>query len=284
MRLRFARGAAAAGLALVLAAPLTARAADEPAKPIAVPFELLPSRHMLVQVTINGKGPYQLIFDTGAPVMLINNKLAKETGVITAKTPKPLFAPFGSAGQFAIKSMELGALKAENVQAVVMDHPTVEAIAGFFKKPIDGIVGFPFFARYRTTVDYQAKELTFVPNGYKPADVMQTMTAALMQSMNRSPGDVKVLAPAGQWGLVVDKGDGDQDDGVDVTAVRPDSAAAAAGLKASDRLLTIDGRWTDSIIDTFRAAGAVKSGQAVTLKVRRGGQELELTLTPRPGL
>jgi Aspartyl protease len=190
------RGVLLAGLAL--AAPLSARAADEkPARPVAVPFELLPSRHMLVEVKINGKGPYQLIFDTGAPVMLINNKLAKDAGVINAKTPKPLFAPFGSVGQFAIKSLELGGLKAENVQAVVMDHPTVEAIAGFFKKPIDGIIGFPFFARYRTTVDYQAKELTFEPNGFKPPDVMQTMTAALMQQMSRQPGDVKVLAPAG---------------------------------------------------------------------------------------
>ena len=37
---------------------------------------------MAVQVKINGKGPYRLIFDTGAPTNLINNKLAKEAGVI----------------------------------------------------------------------------------------------------------------------------------------------------------------------------------------------------------
>lgn len=276
------RWAAAAGLALAFIAPI--RADEQKTKPVAVPFELLPSRHMLVAVKINGKGPYQLIFDTGAPVMLLNNKLAKDAGVITAKTPRPLFAPFGSAGQFSVKSLELGGLKAENVQAIVMDHPTVEAIASYFKKPIDGIIGFPFFARYRTTVDYQAKELTFVPNGYKPADVMESMTAALMQQMNRSAGDVKVIAPAGQWGLVVDKGDGDEEDGMDVVAVRPGSAAAVAGLKPSDRLLTIDGRWTDSLTDTFRAASVVKPGQAVTMKVRRGGQDLELTITPRPGL
>ena len=37
---------------------------------------------------------------------------------------------------------------------------------------IEGIVGFPFFARYKMTVDYAAKEMTFVPNGYKATDVM----------------------------------------------------------------------------------------------------------------
>ena len=30
-----------------------------------VPFSMLPSNHMVVQATINGKGPYRLIFDLG---------------------------------------------------------------------------------------------------------------------------------------------------------------------------------------------------------------------------
>ena len=36
---------------------------------------------MVVNVKINGKGPYRLIFDTGAPFTLINNKIAKEAEV-----------------------------------------------------------------------------------------------------------------------------------------------------------------------------------------------------------
>jgi S1-C subfamily serine protease len=83
---------------------------------------------------------------------------------------------------------------------------------------------------------------------------------------------------------VVDKGDGDDDDGIDIVSVRPGSSAEAAGLKPRDRLLTIDGRWTDSLTDTFQAAAAVKPGRAAALKVRRGGQELELKVAPRPGL
>ena len=47
------------------------------AKPVTVPFELLKSGHMAVQVNVNGKGPYRLIFDTGAPITLLNNKIAK---------------------------------------------------------------------------------------------------------------------------------------------------------------------------------------------------------------
>ena len=47
-------------------------AADQPkAQPATVPFEMLQkgklvSGHFTVQVKVNGKGPYRLIFDTGA--------------------------------------------------------------------------------------------------------------------------------------------------------------------------------------------------------------------------
>src|SRR5262249_457786 len=46
-------------------------------KTVTVPFELLKTQHMVVEAKINGKGPYRLIFDTGAPVNLLNNKVAK---------------------------------------------------------------------------------------------------------------------------------------------------------------------------------------------------------------
>src|SRR5262249_22729454 len=89
--------------------------ADEPAKkldkepaPVAVPFELLKTQHMVVNVKINGKGPYRLIFDTGAPVTLINNKVAKEADVFPKDFKKPAFALFGSVGQFKMKTLEIG--------------------------------------------------------------------------------------------------------------------------------------------------------------------------------
>ena len=56
-------------LCLLFLCPLsssTVRADDGPsAKPIVVHFELLPTKHIVVNVKVNGKGPYRLIFDTG---------------------------------------------------------------------------------------------------------------------------------------------------------------------------------------------------------------------------
>jgi hypothetical protein len=168
--------------------------------PVVVPFELLSSRHMAVQVKINGKGPYRLVFDTGAPMNLINNNIAKESGVLDPKAKRPAFAPFGTMGSQTMKTLEVGDAKQEKVPTVVMDHPTVAAISEALG-PIDGIIGFPFFARYKMTVDYQKKQLTLVPNGYVPGDYLEGMMNKLMMAteVGKEP---KILAPAGVWGLV----------------------------------------------------------------------------------
>ncbi len=249
-------------------------------KPIVVPFELLKSRHMAVQVKINGKGPYRLIFDTGAPTNLINNKLAKEAGVLQ-KDAKPAMPLFGMGGAKVLDTLEVGGVKLEKVPVMVMDHPTVSAISNALG-PIDGLIGFPFFARYKTTVDYQKKELTFTPNGYVPGDAMQALTEKLMKGGGKQLPSI--VGAAALWGFTVDKDEKDEDAGVTVKDVLAGGAAAAGGLKAGDRLLTLDGRWTDSVPDTFTAANLVKPGREATVVVKRDGKEVKLTVKPAKGL
>ena len=169
-------------LALAFALVPVAQAEDKPLpklddKVIVVPIELLPSRHFVVQVMLNGKGPYRLILDTGAPLTIINSRIAKDAG-LTKKGGGGggggiLGMLTSGLNQIQVAKMQVGDVVAEKSGAVVMDHPTVAAISDAFKDdsgPIDGIVGFPFFARFAMTVDYQKKELTFKPNGYKPGD------------------------------------------------------------------------------------------------------------------
>jgi membrane-associated protease RseP (regulator of RpoE activity) len=256
-------------------------------KPVKVPFTLMPTGHFLVSVKINDKGPYKLIFDTGAPTMLINNRIAKDSGVIDKKTSAPFFSPFGAMGPgMKAKTFEIGPLKAENVPLMVMDHPTVKAFSAYFEQehgPIDGIVGFPFFARYKMVVDYQAKELTMTPNGYQPADIMESMMKLIMGGPENK-GKPKIAAAAGQWGLIVDKEATDEEAGITIRSVMPGSAAEKAGLKEGDRMLTIDGRWTDSVGDTYQAAGYVKPGKAAPVVIKRDGKEMKLMVTPTNGL
>src|SRR5215468_8212583 len=105
------------------------RAADKHVRPVAVPFELIKSKHIAIKVKINGTGPYRVIFDTGAPVCLINNKIARASGVLPKKFKPSPFSIFGAAGQFKIKSLEVGELRTKNAPVIVMDHPTIEVMS-----------------------------------------------------------------------------------------------------------------------------------------------------------
>jgi hypothetical protein len=274
--------AGACTAALLIAFPLRA---DDAAKPeaITVPFELLKTKHIAVQVKINDKGPYRLIFDTGAPITLLNTKIGKEAGIIKKGQKKPFFSLFNAAGPTKIDKVEIGELKAEKVGAVVMDHPTVDAISRALG-PIDGIVGMPFWGRYKMTIDYQKKEMTFTPNGYEPPDAMEAMMATVMALMARDKPPTKILTASGQWGMVVDKSEDDEEAGVTIKSVVSGGAAAKAGLQSGDRLLTLDGRWTDSVPDCYTAAAAAKAGMAVNVKIVRQGKERVLSITPSPGL
>ncbi len=254
------------------------------AKPVVIPFELLKSRHMAIQVKINGKGPYRVIFDTGAPTNLINNKTAKESGLLEKdEGGKKGGLPFGAAmGTKTIKKFEVGGITLEGMPTMVADHPTVSALAEVVG-PVEGLIGFPFFARYKMTIDYQKKEMTLVPTDFVPGDTMQALMEKILNAPKGKP-EPAVIAPAAVWGFAVDKEKDDEAAGVKVTEVLAKSPAAAGGLKVGDRLLTLDGRWTDSISDTFTAASLAKPGKAVALIVKRDGKEVKLTVTPAKGL
>src|SRR4051794_16511392 len=64
-------------LSLFAVALLAAPGFCQDAEKIVVPFDTIKSRHMIVDIMVNGKGPFTLVFDTGAPLTLVSAKLAQ---------------------------------------------------------------------------------------------------------------------------------------------------------------------------------------------------------------
>lgn len=64
-----------------------------------------------------------------------------------------------------------------------------------------------------------------------------------------------------------------------VDQVSPGSAAEAAGFKAGDLVLEIDGTKVESFADMQRVVG-IHAGQPLVFRVERGGAEVTLTATP----
>jgi hypothetical protein len=79
------------GIALTICLLAPAFVAGQDAKPKSsgvVPIEILKSKHIAVQVKINDKGPFRVIFDTGAPVTFVSNNLADKADLLTEKEKK----------------------------------------------------------------------------------------------------------------------------------------------------------------------------------------------------
>jgi membrane-associated protease RseP (regulator of RpoE activity) len=244
---------------------------------VEVPFEMLPSNHMLVEVMLNDEGPYRLIFDLGSPVTLIGNRAARDAKVVDGRAPTSFL--FAAKGEAEVESMRVGELTAEAVPVIVMDHPVVSALGKMLDKPIDGLVGHSFFARYKTTIDYQAKTMSFEPVEHEIRDFIRDLPDRMM-----GPKVARriILEPAALFGIDLEDSADDRD-GVRIASVVPGSPAEEAGLEPGDLLTSLDGRWTVDEADAFDAASKVRPGEPVELTVRRGEETRTLSLTPAVG-
>ena len=72
----------------------------------------------------------------------------------------------------------------------------------------------------------------------------------------------------------------ESNDGMLLDAVRDDSPAAKAGLKAGDKIVKLAGREIKSVYDYTYALGEMKADQEYEVEVARGGERLKMKLTP----
>jgi hypothetical protein len=247
--------------------------------PATVPFEMLPTNHMLVKAHINGKGPYNLIFDLGAPVTLLTNRVSEAAGIVKPNAPRSFM--FGMRGEAEILKLQIGDLTATKLPVLVLDHPVVNALEGVTGRQIDGLVGFTFFAHYRTTIDYRANQMTFQSTDYEVRDLLKELPNRLMGPKTMRQ---RVIAPASLWGMQLTAATGSLTSmGVPIAVVYSNSPASHAGLKPGDLLTAIDGRWTTSIADVFAAAAKAEPGRATSVVIQRDGKEQTVTVQPADG-
>ncbi|HKC86415.1 MAG TPA: M20/M25/M40 family metallo-hydrolase, partial [Blastocatellia bacterium] len=70
-------------------------------------------------------------------------------------------------------------------------------------------------------------------------------------------------------------------DGMLLDAVRDDSPASKAGLKAGDKIVKLAGREIKNVYDYTYALGEMKPDQEYEIEVTRGAERLKLKLTPQ---
>lgn len=269
---------------LLLTSP--APPAAPPGPTVAVPYRLSPTMHVMVRAKVNGKGPFNLVLDTGAPALLLSKKVEEMTG---------------------IKPDRNGWATADNVEiegGVVLDKQTVrfEDIfqlegmngLGVGGQEIHGLAGYPILARFRIEYDFTQPKLQWTKLDYPLDELPRTggrgghaglnALGSVMKGVGTLFGLNKPTPPRRRafLGLTTEAIDGR----VVVTSVVADgpSATAQPPVIRGDVVDALNGQSVKKSADFAKAQASLKAGEATKLVILRDGQKTTINLTPRGGL
>ncbi len=304
-RVRFAVPAAQICLALIVLVGLPgARSQDQPAQErgpsFEIPYRLTDTNHFLVRAKINGKGPFNLLVDTGAPALFISTEAAAKVGLKA------------DPGEFWAKIDVLefeGGARLEGVKGRVEDPFQLVSMnaLGLPGASIDGMLGYTILGRYRITLDPETDRMIWAATDFVPPDppvaqdideralppeirmlnAIGPMAKLFAAVAGKQPEEQRI--PAGYLGIELEElranPDDDQDDSttVRVTAVWPESPADEAGIQPGDQIRAIDGRRIARITDAQAAVAELKPGQSVRLVIDRQPEAEIITVTAAEG-
>jgi predicted aspartyl protease len=108
-------------------------------------------RHLTIPVTINGKGPFRFVVDTGADRSVLSDWLATELGLV----PKTKIMVEGvvrtvTAETVHIDEIAFGVVRRENLLLPILPRTWLGA---------DGFLGLDMIDRYRVTFDFKGHQL-----------------------------------------------------------------------------------------------------------------------------
>jgi hypothetical protein len=282
---------------LILAAclglvPLASRGDEKPEKKaddkkpakIDVPYRLTGTNHLMVRTKINGKGPFNMIVDTGAPAVFITKAVAKKA---KAEADEKEWVNFDS---FELE----GGLKVEKARGRVEDLVQIDGMnsMGLAGVELHGVIGYNVLARYRIEYDLTRDHLVFEPLAFDPPPLvplgdkkgggdiqsMGPMVKMMAAFLGLKPNFE--LVPRGFTGIVFEEKDGK----VVVKSVLAGAPAEKAGLKAGDVITSIK---TDEIKtgkDLSRALAKAGIGTKWRFYITRDGKEEEIVVELGKGL
>ena len=271
---------------------LTARQAPKERQRYDVPYRLSETLHILVRAKFNGQGPFTLIVDTGAPMLVLNTEVALKTGVQTDA---------GGWAKFALMELE-GGPKLRKVRALVEDIFQLRGInaLGLAGTKVHGVLGYTVLARYRMEFDLSRDTMVWTELDYVPAEPIALLgrtgqrprtappeleaVGSIMQFVGNVLGRQaeRPLGVRGFLGIELSEKDGQPT----VKAVLPGSPAEKAGFQVGDLIVALSDRPVKSTAELQKLASRTQPGGQLVFSVERTGQRTgleKLTVTAGRG-
>jgi clan AA aspartic protease (TIGR02281 family) len=125
-----------------------------------IPFERTPSGLIVVNAVLNGSVSTRMVFDTGADIVVITEKLASKLNqdITSGGEEITLHTNCGdiSGQSFSLNKIELGNVSKANVRSVLA--PIESSLRGY-----DGLLGLSFLGDFKIVVDYKKGKIMISP-------------------------------------------------------------------------------------------------------------------------
>jgi len=287
MHLRFARLMVAFAVVGYLGSATHVHAQErDKAEAVRVPYQLTETKHILVRVKINDKGPFNFIIDTGAPILILGTEAAKKAGIQGDKNKRATFERFEIEGGVVLENAK--GFVEDPFQLVGMNKMNLPGVR------LDGIIGYTVLAQYRIQYDFTQPHLVWTKLDWTPPSPF-----GLMDLGGQMPKELASMGALVQFAAaiigrrpdpeIIQRGFlgvelADDPEGIRVKNVLADSPAAQAGLKAGDRIVLFQDKPVTKIADVQKAAADQPAGTDIKLDVQRGQEKLAVTVKAAKGL
>jgi len=250
-----------------------------------VPYRLTDTQHVLVRAKINGKGPFNFIIDTGAPLLYVATSVGKKLGLA-----------HDEKGWTTLDRFEIeGGVVGSKVRCRVETPFQLEGMnsMGLAGAELHGIIGYTVLAQYRLEFDFTRDKMGWTRLDFKPPPPQPVGgKAGAAAGIEAMAGLMKLasflmgtrakpeLSPRGFLGMQVVELEG----AVTIQSVLAKSPAAQAGIQPGDRVCRINDTEVVEVADARRLAAKVRAGQTLRFTVVRGLQRKEIAVKATEGL
>lgn len=256
-----------------------------PGESFQIPYKLTNTKHVLVRVKLNDKGPFNFIIDTGAPALFVATRVGKQIGI------KPDGNGWGTFDRFEIE----GGAVLTKAKGRIEDPFQLEGMngMGMAGSELHGIIGYNIIARYRIEFDFTRDKMTWTQLNFDPGlPPGLTGGQATPGGLGALGGIMKMLGgalgrkaeadthPRGILGIEVE----DKDGSILVTRVLDKSPAAEAGLKNGDRIERCQDKAVAKVSELQQALARVTAGETAELGIKRAAESQTLRVKAGKGL
>jgi len=116
----------------------------------------------VVEISLNGRGPYTFFIDTGGAELILVDDLAKELGLQVYGEFSGSFAG-GKKGLVKLGKLESVTLGETTVKNLPVHIMGLEGIGDIFGRKIDGAIGTSLLRHFYPTIDYANRQLILRP-------------------------------------------------------------------------------------------------------------------------